>query len=982
METEKQSDTYREYPICRTCLNIIRHKSYRLQENSGCGEGLKISHILRSIVPELYLGLSNSPEICENCRECLRVSYTFRKLCLETETMIGNYLKNVRCTAQVIDLGAVINYLSSKKAQQNSSEETKVNSDESNPENLAKLLNKINESPKKLEVPLNKEEVKETKGKQFGLDSKEILLLNKSTNKMETLHFDIVSGFYINPSGRKYLIKNEKAYPIPDNYTIDKLLTRRKKSAKPQVVENKTVNKEDKIKKTQQQINSNINKILEKSITHKKESSETENDVVPERRDSITFSEPETETPIEESSTSNEPTMTVCEETGLLRNAQGDYFYLDGTPMDKDQVEIERNNAKVRGESLFSITDICTINDEDFEPSKNQQKSNKTKTSAPDSSKTDLNKKPPKVIGSISVKKFAELKNADTPLKIASKLSSPPLLPAGDIESLAIVGPKKRYRKILPNQKKKSTGRPSIFNHLNSMMKEEPEKILNFSFKIPPPLVYQTPPIEEQDKIDNVQFPTPTFDTLTPMVDVKEEPLDMEVPFENVEDPLLISHTDYDSLQNIIEPLASSDDVGNNYVDVPEFVQINNVDISEVNDSKKTNDVAEASCSIKESDQRPVNKPTITRLPFQLVKVGNHYKLKDKTTKTSNRSVVSKAKGKRKVKIVPVKNFAPNQNIQIQRPPKSDFVLIHSTFTTDGYYLNDHDYLITPYVRDKIVLFDGSHATCICYICGNVHRVDDHMDHMKNHESLCEHCLDDFGSPYNLNMHMKKSYKTCVRTPKQNSPETLMLAQIKKKDNEKLKRCFVPSCQNTSKNSKRNFVRVPPDAHESWAKAVGLPYTIYRKYWCCDDHFDIEDFVNFHEFKIIDGVTITKSQNTLKLKSAVVPHRNLGPVANKPRNSKGVQPDKTSLPAENQEKSSNSSERNRPRSLRPRPDRNRSEKPPDETLEDETDTSNEVSEADRTRSSRKRARASVEEDEVQLKRVLRTRTKKSYAEGP
>lgn len=52
-ETEEKADNYREYPICRTCLNVIRSRSYRLQENSGFGDALKISHILRYIVPEL-----------------------------------------------------------------------------------------------------------------------------------------------------------------------------------------------------------------------------------------------------------------------------------------------------------------------------------------------------------------------------------------------------------------------------------------------------------------------------------------------------------------------------------------------------------------------------------------------------------------------------------------------------------------------------------------------------------------------------------------------------------------------------------------------------------------------------------------------------------------------------------------------------------------------------------------------------------------
>ncbi|KAG5873304.1 hypothetical protein JTB14_001372 [Gonioctena quinquepunctata] len=115
MQTTTQSN-YKEKLICRTCLKIVSKDSYKINDFLDPKEEdeTRIAQVLRFIVPELYLGLSANPEICSDCKESVRIAYTFRKQCLETENLIGSFLKNARCSAHSIDLYSVLEYSNTK----------------------------------------------------------------------------------------------------------------------------------------------------------------------------------------------------------------------------------------------------------------------------------------------------------------------------------------------------------------------------------------------------------------------------------------------------------------------------------------------------------------------------------------------------------------------------------------------------------------------------------------------------------------------------------------------------------------------------------------------------------------------------------------------------------------------------------------------------------------------------------------------------
>ncbi|KAJ8916028.1 hypothetical protein NQ315_010896 [Exocentrus adspersus] len=93
----------------RTCLQKT-NQTFKTTQSLGCfGEGpVRISAVLRYCIPELYLGLSSNPELCFSCKEDLRISYIFKKKCLKTENILGDFLKSSRTTGKSIDLHDVL----------------------------------------------------------------------------------------------------------------------------------------------------------------------------------------------------------------------------------------------------------------------------------------------------------------------------------------------------------------------------------------------------------------------------------------------------------------------------------------------------------------------------------------------------------------------------------------------------------------------------------------------------------------------------------------------------------------------------------------------------------------------------------------------------------------------------------------------------------------------------------------------------------
>ncbi|KAJ8968903.1 hypothetical protein NQ314_002044 [Rhamnusium bicolor] len=104
----------------------------------------------------------------------------------------------------------------------------------------------------------------------------------------------------------------------------------------------------------------------------------------------------------------------------------------------------------------------------------------------------------------------------------------------------------------------------------------------------------------------------------------------------------------------------------------------------------------------------------------------------------------------------------PSKQIKIApKPEDNDVVVLFTNYTVEGEYINDHDYLINPYKRNKVLIEEGSQWYCMCYICHSKHHVYDHVPHMNTHESICKVCKVDLGNPYMLNVHVKVHTKPC-----------------------------------------------------------------------------------------------------------------------------------------------------------------------------------------------------------------------------
>lgn len=63
----------------------------------------------------------------------------------------------------------------------------------------------------------------------------------------------------------------------------------------------------------------------------------------------------------------------------------------------------------------------------------------------------------------------------------------------------------------------------------------------------------------------------------------------------------------------------------------------------------------------------------------------------------------------RKIKIVPVDETPTASNASLHRKTESDNVcVLFTNYTMDGCYINDHDYLVAPYRRNKILVRENS----------------------------------------------------------------------------------------------------------------------------------------------------------------------------------------------------------------------------------------------------------------------------------
>lgn len=76
-------------------------------------------------------------------------------------------------------------------------------------------------------------------------------------------------------------------------------------------------------------------------------------------------------------------------------------------------------------------------------------------------------------------------------------------------------------------------------------------------------------------------------------------------------------------------------------------------------------------------------------------------------------------RNRRKIKIVPVNiqpaekklkldNTSPVINFKLPKMEVKDVVVLFTNYTNEGDYINDHDYLISPYKRNKVLIEENS----------------------------------------------------------------------------------------------------------------------------------------------------------------------------------------------------------------------------------------------------------------------------------
>lgn len=82
-------------------------------------------------------------------------------------------------------------------------------------------------------------------------------------------------------------------------------------------------------------------------------------------------------------------------------------------------------------------------------------------------------------------------------------------------------------------------------------------------------------------------------------------------------------------------------------------------------------------------------------------------------------SLSIKKRNKRKIRIVPVNvqpaekklkldtNFVVNK-FKLPKAEVKDIVVLFTNYTNEGDYINDHDYLISPYKRNKVLIEEDS----------------------------------------------------------------------------------------------------------------------------------------------------------------------------------------------------------------------------------------------------------------------------------
>ncbi|XP_050499637.1 uncharacterized protein LOC114337809 isoform X2 [Diabrotica virgifera virgifera] len=876
------SEKVKEPPICRTCLCTITGHSYSLHENSGLDDGLKYTHILRSVVPALYLGLSNRPEICAGCKEDLITSYKFRQKCLETEHLICNYLQNLKLGYQVIELSSVIKHIQMHKMKKTADIILSDWNDDSNEgttssgkpvqllsqfqDNILVTDNKgtffniqpfptENRSPPTLvpiedegtEVPLVK--IKEEKD-DFDQESeiqqepqaqKQIHMEKMSTSNTEEgteenvlgicedtgllkdqngHYFDLYGNALekdeVEAARRRGIVSEKELCKITNVFTLnenegneekkDSQISDEKKIDDGNIP--KEVNEDDSQKNTENDLNKtsppttseidqtpiskpisylrpvNINNLLAKEHIRMHDEENTENkDVPPKQPEFKSLSELLNRQPLN-ADTNTEP-IQIKQEPMDIGDEDSDTLSLPeeiGHPPNVQKI-INKLFTDEGKDRYVDTPDLIRIQNCSISDIRKMQLDLKNRTSA-DVTNTSKSTALASVTNETSNKANIGGIPVDSQSPVIRRV----------VQSVS-QGPKivKNPPKYLPYFLKNKEGATVTLHNNGNLYQLKIDKggniinqrtqpmVLIAGSQIPGSVNQASPNSVNQPQVSNQTAnvklsPTQRRQTKPPVSLLTEQVLEMseDITKRNAQYCKSYRRRKKAANQGAAEKITSNK---------------TNSDYCRMYRQRKKRLVQEG-----QSENEVLNTPSTSSLQMtsEPQPVTN-----DLTSSTSVHNTYSYSPKKKRFRIEPVDDpFDPDSkdsqatNKQLKEPNNSQVLpprvykgdvihddeqtwdpnnsrLVPTFYNYNGYFVHDHDYLKTPYVRSGMLNKTTAKMKILsCYICGFVHPIEKHVGHMRRHSRFCKVCKRNFLNGLMVNSHMKTHKVECVKCGK------------------------------------------------------------------------------------------------------------------------------------------------------------------------------------------------------------------------
>ncbi|CAG9770366.1 unnamed protein product [Ceutorhynchus assimilis] len=304
-------------------------------------------------------------------------------------------------------------------------------------------------------------------------------------------------------------------------------------------------------------------------------------------------------------------------------------------------------------------------------------------------------------------------------------------------------GPSYTSTEVLPVDEEMSVGEESLAEEPLIAIKNEPIFVEDDIDIKEEPLSYDEDDVSLQrfEPIDSV-FDEPTSDADENSLNDNLPEHDTDLNLSN-ESTLSGSETpmDTETLDGLLDIREIEE------YDMPEYIHVKNVDSMELEELKKGannpkknmkfSDLAKPALSV--SDKIPDLNVSTQRKRFRLVSVDDDDEPPKKKWIEKIRPVVRKK--------TPLDEM--NENI----------CTISTKFTSQGDYINDHDYFRSPYERYGLIEFATNRRRCL--LCGHALPIDEHIRHMQCHSTYCRICKLDFNNVFVLNFHVRQHIYRC-----------------------------------------------------------------------------------------------------------------------------------------------------------------------------------------------------------------------------